>query len=452
MGAAATKSDVHDRRYIEVKVQEYGGEWTPVGIILLPAAGKLGGFRYADDYDGPPIAPDLDYRAQGNRFFAVRPDLSPQDRGRNARDLHAVFVDALPGVWGATVMESHNRAYRDSSPAEKLWMLGDWRNGGIRFSSTGPDHLERFIEGYEALEALRRDVDRFITRLVSDRAIPFRLGSDEQRWALSNTGGTSPKCSYIHDDGREFVVKFPPDVIGEVDKGRVERAMLAVSHQAGIHTADAMLIEGENHAGVLATRRFDVRLDGTYVHTISGNVATGISPMASADYLDLVQFLQEQGGQPERDIDDLYGRMLLNAFAHNTDDHLGQFVFQRDIGDEWHLAPNHDIIPSPLGANGERQPHQLTMCGDAHAEYSVAWIDRTAQAFGIDLERGREIAMRVLRAVEHAPAYAANYGVSPDTLQEIEPALRLADAAQLKEALIVAAAAPKPAPGKPAMR
>jgi hypothetical protein len=433
---------IEDRRCIEVEVQEYGGEWVPVGTILLPEPGKLGGFRYDDAYSGPALAPDLDYTQPGaSRFFAVRPELSPQDRGYNTRDLHSVFNAALPGVWGESVMASHVRSYRNASPAEKLWMLGDWRNGGVRFSSTGPHSMELFIEGSEALEALRADVDRFITRVQLDRAIPFKLGTDRQRWALANTGGTAPKASYMHDDGREYVVKFPREVIGALDEGRIERAMLAVSQEAGLDTAEGLLIEGADGAGVLATRRFGVRTDGSYQHAISGDVALGQPIISEADYLDLVTFLRENGQQPERDIDDLYGRMLLNGFTYNTDDHIGQFVFHREFHGGWALAPNHDLQISDFERDGRRRPHLLSLCGDSEPTYSVDWIDATSREFGITPARGREIAERVIRAVQHLPDYAIAHGVSQETLNEvILPAIRAGDLDRLQQELGAASA------------
>ncbi len=255
-----------DRRYITVQRQSAVGAWLDVGHILIPEGDLPGGFRYADAYQGPPLAPELDYRSHGGvdpRFFPITTNGLLHLRAPDRPDLHGVFQEALPGRWGENVMVSHVPSYGKSTPAEKLWMLGDRLAGGLRFEAGGGSCSEKWIDGEEALVALRRQVNAFVEKLAQ-RVRPAPLGDKNQRWALTSNGGQTPKCAFKRG-GVEYVAKFSTTFLGTIETTRVERGMADISHMAGLDTAEATLIEIEDGDAVLLSRRFDVDDKGTRV-------------------------------------------------------------------------------------------------------------------------------------------------------------------------------------------
>jgi len=437
--------DVHDdleRRFIVVERQAPSGAWVSVGAILLPEPkyGLSGGFRYDNDYAGPALSPLLDYTRQADPDDASRSVEDPrlfrvvgvQGRGADREDLLDVFAAALPGKWGTTVMGSHSPEYLRSPASERLWMLGDWRAGALRFSSEGGTNLERFIEGESALQALREQVNGFIKLIAEHGHLPrgMKMGAAEDRWALATNGGAVPKCAYRHEDGREYVAKFSRREVGSYEDTRVERGMLTMSQEAGIDTVNSMLIDIAGGEPVLCTQRFDVSKSGTRLHKISMATALGQPIEARVDYTRMAEFLRVHGAPG--DVEELYRRMLFNGFARNSDDHLGNFeVLQTATG--WRLAPAFDLLVFPTLEDGTPRPHASTLCGHEHAEHSVAWIREAAAAFSIDEATALRTAQQVLRAIDHLPDHMLQAGVSRATLEQtLLPAVRPDDVMRLR--------------------
>lgn len=426
-----------NRRHIAVQRQNVRGAWVDVGYILLQDGELPGGFRYSDHYHGPPLSPDLDYRNTASldpRFFAISTSNRMHTRAVDRPDLHSVFAESLPGRWGETVMASHAPSYAKSSPAEKLWMLGDRLAGGLRFEAGGGSNAEAWIEGEQALLALRSQVQVFIGKLAQ-RMRPEPLGSTTQRWALTSNGGQTPKCAFVRD-GVEYVAKFSTTFLGTVETTRIERGMSHVSALAGLDTADSTLVEIEDGDAVLLSRRFDLDENGRRIHKINGATALGLPIEVQADYTDLVDWIRRHSTEPETDVRELYGRALLNVFCNNTDDHLGQFEFLAD-GDGWRLAPNFDVLVDELEADGTRRPHAMRIAGDAIVpSIDETWVEEVAEAFGIDPAEGRSIAFRVADAMERLPDIMRSYGVPDETVERyVMPAVGTDQIAALRQRL-----------------
>lgn len=428
---------------IEVFRQASDGRWVGVGVYMLPRPQKPGVFVYHEDYDGPPLAPSLDYRA-GRREFIHHAAVNPNRRGAQADDLHPVFAEALPGLWGQLVLASHSTAYGRATPAEKLYMLGDWQSGGLRFNASDID-IDHYVETFEALQALQRQVDVFISRYASERVCPFALGRDQHRWALATHGGAQPKAAYRDDMGDEYVAKFPREILGTYQEARVEASLAEVSRRAGLSTAECILISNADRSSILLSRRFDVDEKGNLLHTVSASAAI---PNPAHDYSDLVNFVHKHGANPARDVEEIFGRMVLNRAVNNTDDHLGQWVFiQKDDG-SWDLAPNIDVMVTDLDMNGRPVPHQLAMLGEHEPPLTAAWMLRSASAFGIEESRASQIAQRVLAAVLEFPRIAAENGVDIVALRDtLEPAMALAAAERALRNLREMEAARSASPG-----
>ncbi|MEO7326580.1 MAG: HipA domain-containing protein [Dokdonella sp.] len=426
-----------DRRYITVQRQHALGSWLDVGHILIAEGNLPGGFRYADNYQGPPLAPDLDYRDRENlepRFFPIMTNGLLHLRKADQPDLHGVFQEALPGRWGENVMISHVPAFGKSSPAEKLWMMGDRLAGGLRFEAGGGTCGELWIEGEQALVALRLQVNKFVEKLAQ-RMRPDPLGDLSQRWALTSNGGQTPKCAFLNGNV-EYIAKFSTTFLGTIETTRVERGMAEISKLAGLDTADTTFVELDDGDAVLLSRRFDVDEQGRRIHKINAATALGMPIAAQLDYADVVKFLREHSSDPEADVREMFGRMLLNVFANNTDDHLGQFEFLAD-GDQWRLAPNFDVLVDELDPDGGRRPHAMRIAGDSIVPtIDATWIDEVSDSFGLESGEGREIAARIAGAMERFPEVMRSMRVSEETIERyLLPAVGIEQLTNLRETL-----------------
>jgi serine/threonine-protein kinase HipA len=76
-------------------------------------------------------------------------------------------------------------------------------------------------------------------------------------------------------------------------------------------------------------------IDGT-------NYSSGVS------YLDLAEFIMQNGSSPDVDLEELWRRIVFYISISNTDDHLRNHGFLlTDKG--WTLSPAYDINPVPTG-------------------------------------------------------------------------------------------------------
>lgn len=401
-----------------IKVERYlDSHWTEVGYIGIPEAGDVGGFLYSDEYTGPPLTPTMDPAMQGSHFFPLSVSHQGHLRQEQHNDLHSVFAQALPGRWGDAVMASHVQSYARASPAEKLWLLGDRRCGALRFSPGGNGMLDRCIEGFEALDALRRRVNVFVERMMRAHAMPKGgMGTTEERWALVTNGGATPKCAYRHPVGdTEFIAKFNLAVTGaKYSTTRVEAALMRVSQEAQLATPDTHLIETPDGDAVLLSARFDVSANGTPVHKINAATALDLPLDAYGDYGDMVAWLRVHGGRPAEDIRDLYGRMMLNVQVHNTDDHLGQFEFLQSDDGRWRLAPNYDVLIDEPPKDGTVSRHALKVGDTFTPSITPELIRDSALQFGIEEEEALAITKRVLDAVDRLPDAMTRYRVATE--------------------------------------
>lgn len=426
---------------IVVNVQDEAGHWVPVGVLKGEQDGIAGSFIYDENYNGPPLAPTLDYRqnstnSEGDgRLFT----LPAQRMGapRSLRDLHPLFESALPGKAGELVIETRSPGFSKMSPFNRLATLaslGDWRSAGMMFRNAEDGMDFRAVRGLVALTALNDEINSKVLIMQEKGFLPtgMTIGRREDQWALATNRSEAFTVEVIHQ-GQFYVASAAREIVGGMEEGRVEAGLLRASEGANIPTADRLLHESPaTGEAILLTRRTDTAPIGPMddsldmddednvpsrrTHKIAAFIALDATERTRLDYVDLADFLREHGSAGGEDVKDLYARMMLNAFADNTNDHLGQFELLQD-GEQWRLAPAHGLT---ISHPGEERPHALTMAGSTRPEFTPEWIDRTSDGFGIERNEGREIATRVLREVARLPEYWRAYGVSDESVDQLQ--------------------------------
>ena len=184
----------------------------------------------------------------------------------------------------------------------------------------------------------------------------------------------------------------------------IEHASMRLAAQAGITAAQTRVVPllGEN---AIAVRRFDRRSSdssGQRIHCISAGtalralVAQGQQPDLS--YPNLAQLLRRSGetsgGANQRDMLELFRRMVFNILIDNTDDHEKNhsllFPEPSRFG-RMRLAPAYDVLPTNSG-----QGHQEFGVGLEGHDSTLANAMSQCQLFGLS---GSEAAAEVLRVI-----------------------------------------------------
>jgi len=144
-----------------------------------------------------------------------------------------------------------------------------------------------------------------------------------------------------------WIAKFPSKN-DTIDKGAWEFLTYQLAKKAGINMAECRIekISGAYHT--FFTKRFD-RVGKNRIHFISAMTLTGNNESTLKEnvvsYLDIVECIQNYGFDINKNLEELWRRMVFNIAISNTDDHLRNHGFLL-TKEGWVLSPAYDLNPS----------------------------------------------------------------------------------------------------------
>ncbi|MGN0072136.1 MAG: type II toxin-antitoxin system HipA family toxin [Atopobiaceae bacterium] len=291
--------------------------------------------------------------------YLERPDAFPlaSDMPLTAGSFHSrglaqfrVFEDAMPDRWGRNLLlRGERRQAKVEDRAERAFFETDYlvgandetRQGALRFwDEEKKCPLARPDEGVPKEVDLPDLLDAADGTAAGDDADIHDLIS-----AGSSLGGARPKASVRDGAGNLLIVKFPRADEGELeDVAAWEKTMLVLMAKCGIQIPRSRLLRIGGRS-VLLLSRFD-RSGIRRLPYISGMTAVQANDGDRGSALDLAMFLEEEGAQPERDIRELWLRMLFSCAVGNTDNHFRNFGFLH-TENGWKLSPVFDVNPTP---------------------------------------------------------------------------------------------------------
>ena len=217
----------------------------------------------------------------------------------------------------------------------------------------------------------------------------------------------------------------------------IEHASMTLAAQAGITAAQTRVVPllGEN---AIAVRRFDRRSSdssGQRIHCISAGtalralVAQGQQPDLS--YPNLAQLLRRSGetsgGANQRDMLELFRRMVFNILIDNTDDHEKNHALlfpEPSRFGRMRLAPAYDVLPTNSG-----QGHQEFGVGLEGHDSTLANAMSQCQLFGLS---GSEAAAEVLRVIAVVDRWQPHFKACGVTDADIDSLAQRIDGAVLR--------------------
>ncbi|HYL00465.1 MAG TPA: HipA domain-containing protein [Steroidobacteraceae bacterium] len=377
LGDPATPRHIGELKYLQVSR----------GVSLTYAAGWLAtGFRLSEDL---PLTMN---------------EASPREPGRAA----GAVDDARPDRWGERVIQFVYRPAR-LSLMEYLYFAGDDRFGALGVSSSPDEYLPRAttalprLEAAQALSDVVRKISAKETLSTQERAIAQAGGS---------LGGAKPKA-LISIDGEEWVIKF---FAGEpIDRPLIEHASMTLALKAGIRAAETRVVDlaGE-HAVVV--RRFD-REGKARLHSLSAStVLRALSPRQHPDlgYPALAQALRRFGetadGVNDRQMRELFRRMVFNILIDNTDDHEKNhslLYLPASRAGKLHLAPAYDVLPTNSG-----QGHQEFTVGTEGRESTLRNAMSQCALFGLSNDEAAQAVLEIIAVVDGWKSHFESCGVT----------------------------------------
>ena len=117
-----------------------------------------------------------------------------------------------------------------------------------------------------------------------------------------------------------------------------------------VEKATAKKFYGRHHTFLI--KRFDRTDAGRRLHFASAmtllGYTDGVSFQDGASYLELAEFIVRRGANINRDLEELFRRIVFSICVSNTDDHLRNHGFLL-TNHGWTLSPAYDINPNPRG-------------------------------------------------------------------------------------------------------
>lgn len=276
----------------------------------------------------------------------------------NNKENFGVFLDSMPDTWGRTLMKRREAqlAKVNGTKAKTLYdidfLLGvydETRMGAFRFKlDVDGDFLDNDTEKSTPPWSTVRELQQAVVYYENDEE-----NEAINKWlklliALgSSLGGARPKANILDENNGLWIAKFPSKN-DTVDKAAWEFLTYKLAINAGLEMAECRLekVNGQYHT--FFTKRFD-RVGTDRIHFSSAMTMTGNNEDTIKDnpasYLDIVEFIQDNGCRVDENLAQLWRRVVFNIAVSNTDDHLRNHGFI--LNDEgWKLSPAYDLNPS----------------------------------------------------------------------------------------------------------
>ncbi|MDF1754575.1 MAG: HipA domain-containing protein [Verrucomicrobiales bacterium] len=277
-----------------------------------------------------------------------------------------LFLDSSPDRWGKVLMQRREAAMASSigrkpkSLLESDYLLGvhdGQRMGGLRFKleKDGP-FLDNSLECAAPPSTSLRELENASWRVQDDNADI----SEVSKWISmliapgSSLGGARPKAGVRYPDGDLWIAKFPGRNDNR-DMGAWEWIVWQLGKQSGLDLPPCECLKIGSKHRTFAVWRFDRvrgsrakrRLHFASAMTLLGRT-DGDNYHEGASYLELCELILTQGAHPEKDLLELWKRIVFSMFVSNTDDHLRNHGFLLEAKG-WALSPGYDINAEPSG-------------------------------------------------------------------------------------------------------
>jgi len=273
-----------------------------------------------------------------------------------------LFLDSSPDRWGRQLIRRREaiQARHENRPVCQLhesdYLLGVHditRMGALRFALAEPggflDHDDELAAPpWTSLRELEAACRHYEDESPSD--------TQHEKWLNmllapgSSLGGARPKANVMDTSGHLWIAKFPSRS-DHSNTGAWEMVVYELARKIGLTVPACRVEQFSRHGSTFLTRRFD-RSAGRRIHFASAMTLLGRRDgddyTSGCSYLDIAQFIVQQGARPNEDLKELWRRIVFSISVSNTDDHLRNHGFLL-TPQGWILSPAYDINPDPSG-------------------------------------------------------------------------------------------------------
>ena len=346
------------------------------------------------------------------------------------KDSFGIFMDSAPDRWGRRLilrreaLRAEKAGERPRVLRESDFLLGvydETRMGALRFK-TEEDGPFLNDDGRMAAPpwARLRDLEEACRKLDDDRE-----PEEHEKWLNlliapgSSLGGARPKATVAAPDGTLWIAKFPSHN-DAFNISAWEYAVMRMAAECGLDVPECRRENFSRFGSSFLVKRFD-RRGKRRIHFSSAMTLLGKTDGSDfqdgSSYLELAEFIMRFGAEPERDLRELWRRIVFSIAVSNTDDHLRNHGFLLS-GSGWRLSPAYDINPNPQG-------HGLSLNiseSDNALDFSLAL--ENAHSFRLSPREAEDTLKKILGVVSHWRTYAGLAGIPRGEQEMMQTAFR----------------------------
>ena len=195
-----------------------------------------------------------------------------------------------------------------------------------------------------------------------------------------------------------------------------------MAQMAGIQVPESKLIHLSGRYHTYLSKRFDRTTGGKRLHFASAMTMLGyndgIDSHDGVSYLEIAEFISRNGASPEKDLMELWRRILFNVYVSNTDDHLRNHGFLLSVSG-WNLSPAFDMNPNKYG-NGLK----LNISENDNSQ-DIDLVQSVAPFFRVNNSTMNKINAEVLQSVNQWRTVASTYKISASEINKMKTAFKL---------------------------
>lgn len=413
-----------------------------VGVLLWDDRLQLADFQYTPEWinSGLELSPlMMPLREQPYRFPELQLDHQYSD---TFCGLPGLVADSLPEKYGNQLLSSwlarQGRNFSDMTPLERLCYLGSRGMGALEYvpalnhsvADPVPVDVQELVDIASAILNERNQVENIdeqgLSRLISvgtsaggAKAKAVIAWNGETGEVMSGQGQCPPGFSH-------WLLKFDDfenqEHATSKEIGRIEYAYHLMAVDAGIEMMESRLMstDGKDH---FMTRRFDRTDEGGKLHiqTYCAIAHADRNPPGLYSYESLFTTAR-QIKLNQKDLNQLYRRMVFNILTRNQDDHTKNHAFVMDGTGRWFLAPAYDICFSYKPGNRFIENHQMS-CNRKRDGFILDDLLTAAKA--ADVKKPMDIIHEVISTMNLWQDYANAANLSEGRMQAIENTFRL---------------------------
>jgi serine/threonine-protein kinase HipA len=307
-----------------------------------------------------------------------------------------------------------------------LGVFDEYRMGGLRFKyADGPfldDNKEYATPPWSSI----RELEAISLKLEEEN---IENNPEYSKWLQmlfapgSSLGGTRPKATVCDPKGHLWIAKFPSksDVH---DVGAWEYIVYELAKKCGLDIPEAQVMKVGSKHHTFLSKRFDRTNSGKRIHFSSAMTLLerkdGDNASLGVSYLELVNFLIESGANTNKDLENLWKRIVLSVCVSNTDDHLRNHGFLL-TSEGWCLSPAYDMNPNQFG-NG------LTLnISETSNEQSLELALEVCADFRLDQKKAQKIISTIKYEVSKWPSLAKQLKISKPEQERMAEAFRVVE-------------------------